>query len=125
MTIGERVRARRRDLGWSLGELAKQSGVSKGYLSQVESGLAPRPSAETTLKVAIALGVPMNDLLGAEENVPEGLPPSLRELGERRKDIHEQDLKMLASIRFRGQQPTDPKDWEYLYETIRRMISHK
>lgn len=36
--IGQRVRRARRDLGWSLQELATASGLSPGYISRIENG---------------------------------------------------------------------------------------
>lgn len=56
--IGERIRAHRRKLRMSLGDLAKGTNLSKSFLSQVERGLT-HPSIESLGLIAEALGVPM------------------------------------------------------------------
>lgn len=57
----ERTRA-----GLSLGELARQAGVSKSTLSQLESGVG-NPSVETMWALSTALGIQFSALLNAPE----------------------------------------------------------
>lgn len=47
----------------SLGELERTSGVTKGYLSQLERGEASNPSIEAIKKIANGLGVHVSDIL--------------------------------------------------------------
>jgi transcriptional regulator with XRE-family HTH domain len=54
--VGALVRARRRQLHWTLQQLGEAAGVSVGYLSQLERDLAT-PSLGTLAQVARALGV--------------------------------------------------------------------
>lgn len=42
--VRDDIRAARRKAGWSLADLAAASGVSKGYVSQIENGYTPRDS---------------------------------------------------------------------------------
>jgi transcriptional regulator with XRE-family HTH domain len=56
--IGDRMRKRRRELGISLDALAEQTGLSKGFLSQVERSQCS-PSIDSLGHIATALGVPM------------------------------------------------------------------
>lgn len=44
--VGGRIRARRKQLDWSLQELADKVGCAKGYLSEVETGRRPPPGDE-------------------------------------------------------------------------------
>jgi transcriptional regulator with XRE-family HTH domain len=78
--LGDRIRRYREEKGLSLSELANASGVSKGYLSTLESdGPDKRPSAETLYAIASTLGVAMSDLLGKrliiepQDDVPQSL----------------------------------------------------
>jgi transcriptional regulator with XRE-family HTH domain len=111
-TIGGRIKRFREEAGLTATELAAQAGIAKSYLSALESGDAHsrRPSGETMYSLAEVLGVAMSDLLGR--------PPSLIEFAAE-NDIPESDVEMLASIRFRGEQPQTAKRWEFIYEAIR------
>ena len=59
--VGRRVRARRLRLGWVIEDLARKAGLSKAYISQVETGKAT-PSLPTAEKLAQALDVPLTYL---------------------------------------------------------------
>jgi transcriptional regulator with XRE-family HTH domain len=48
--------------GWSMGDLAKASGIAKSTLSAIEAGAA-NPSMETLLHLSTALGVPFGELV--------------------------------------------------------------
>jgi len=67
--VAANTRALREQAGWSLSELARRAGVSKGALSQLEAGQA-NPTVETLWALAQALGVPFSDLT-AEPAPPE------------------------------------------------------
>lgn len=56
---GTAIRAFRqcRDLG--IRELAKRSGINRGYLSRLERGLVAEPSEARMRQIAIALDVPV------------------------------------------------------------------
>ena len=56
--IGERMRNRRTALGMTLDELADRTGLSKGFLSQIERSLSS-PSIDSLSLIASALSVPM------------------------------------------------------------------
>lgn len=62
--IGRRLRDERRRRGISLTELADRSGMSKGFLSQVERDLAV-PSVATLLRVCEVVGMPVRELFSA------------------------------------------------------------
>lgn len=62
--IGRNVRAIRTERGMSLATLATVSGLSKGYLSKVERGLANLNPRRSLLDVADALKVPPSRLTG-------------------------------------------------------------
>ena len=70
--------------------------------------------------LAEVLGVAMSDLLGRPilHRASSERPPSLIEFAAE-NDIPESDVEMLASIRFRGEQPQTTKRWQFIYEAIR------
>jgi len=119
--IGERVRAFRLERGLNLSQLAVEAGLSKSYISSIEAGDTPRPSGETLYAIAEALGVTMSDLLGRRllTDSPVERPQSLEEFA-RENRLPEADIKMLASIRFRGGQPKTKERWAHIYSAIRQ-----
>jgi XRE family transcriptional regulator, regulator of sulfur utilization len=64
--IGRAVRTFRLGHGWSLGELARGSGLSKTILARIERGEG-NPSVETLWRVSQALRVPLGALLTPSE----------------------------------------------------------
>ena len=124
--LGARIRRLRTEQGLSLSELARLSGVSKGYLSQVERSPQARPSAATLFAVARALGTSVSDLFdGSDALEGEGsgsdLPPGLAEFAAE-VDLPPADIEMLAAIRYRGSAPRNKEDWRFIYESIRRSV---
>lgn len=123
MTLGERIKQRREEKGITAAELARRAVVSKGYVSEIESDQAPRPSADVLYRLAAVLGTSIADLLGkGSRPVSRSIPEGLRRLVEMDPTITEEDVKMLARVRFRGEQPATPEDWRYLYESVKRSI---
>lgn len=117
--IGARVRRYRQDRGLSLTELANQAGVSKSHLSVIENGTGSRPGARVLYALATALGVTLADLLGRTLQAAEraDIPLSLREFAAQQK-LPESDVRMLAGIQFRGEQPQTAKRWAFIYNAI-------
>ncbi len=65
MTLGERLKQARLARNMSLTALARASGLSKGFLSQVESG-ATNPSLGSLQRLAQALSLSTSDLVATE-----------------------------------------------------------
>ncbi len=61
-TLGEKIKAARIEQHFSLSQLARAAGLTKGFLSQVESGRS-NPSLASLVKIAKALGVSSTVLL--------------------------------------------------------------
>ena len=126
MNLSQKIRQLREEKEWSLNKLAEMAGVSKAYLSQLENNVSKQPSAEVLLKIASALGTTIADLLDKPVRVqakdfgemPDGLRKLIDDQGET-LDIREEDVKMLMRIRYRGNQPETPEDWEHILRTIR------
>lgn len=58
MKIGERIRRRRNKLGLSLRELGARTGLTAGFLSQIENNQTS-PSLDSLQEISTALNVPM------------------------------------------------------------------
>lgn len=125
MALSERVRQRRLEKGWNAVELAHAAEISKGYLSEIESGQASRPSGGVLFRLANALGTTVADLLEKETRPATRPAHSSLHVFAERAGLPEEDVQMLAQIRFRGEQPVTPEDWAYLYESIKRSMPRR
>lgn len=65
-TIAKRIRAKRIEHNWTLDQLAKAAGLSKGYLSQIENN-DKTPTLGTLTKIAFGLGLDAISLITGEE----------------------------------------------------------
>jgi transcriptional regulator with XRE-family HTH domain len=118
--LGGRLKQLRSELGLTQAEVARRAGVSAPYLSELEGGHGRRPSGEVLLRLAEALGVTIAELLGRELRPPDDqgqVTPSLEEFA-RDRGLGSADVKMLASIRFRGEPPRTPRRWAMIYDAI-------
>lgn len=116
--------------GLSVPALAAKAEVSKGYLWQLENGEDPNPSLAVLMRIATALETTVADLLGQPTMrakklpIPEQLPPGLKEfldaLKRRGEPVPENIVRVLAQLQARGL-----KDWEFLYEAIKRTTPGK
>src|SRR5438094_5006047 len=73
--LGERLHALRRRHGQTLRELGTQAEVNYVTLSKIERGKMPQVSADIVARVAVALGVSADYLLGLQEEAPSPARP--------------------------------------------------
>jgi len=64
--IGEIIKAKREEKGYSLSEFAKLIEISPGYLSQIENGIRTNPKLEIILRIIHELDIDIGMLLGVE-----------------------------------------------------------
>jgi transcriptional regulator with XRE-family HTH domain len=64
MTLAQRVRDQRYAKGWGPDELATRASISRTALYQIESGKTEQPRAATLRRIAQALDIPTETLLG-------------------------------------------------------------
>ena len=74
MSLAQRVRDFRYSKGWGPDELAGRAEISRTALYQIESGKTGLPRAGTLRRIAVALEVSMDDLLGHPD--PTSQPPT-------------------------------------------------
>jgi len=130
MSLAKRIREERERAGLTLDELATEATISKTYLWELENdenGLK-KPSADVLLRIARALNVTIADLLSLPmvqvDETKVSLSPSLIEFRKWMKRIgdplSDDDIRDLATMRFRGGQPKSKDDWFDLYRTLKR-----
>ncbi len=80
--VGEIIRVKREEKNISLVEFAKQAGISPGYLSQLENGKKTNPNLDLLMRIADALDIDIDELLGFEQEneSPAARVPSLLRL---------------------------------------------
>src|SRR3954466_13990596 len=72
MSLAQRVRDFRYTKGWGPDELASRAAISRTALYQIESGKTELPRAGTLRRIALALEVSMESLLGHGETANPG-----------------------------------------------------
>src|ERR1700679_1083888 len=89
MSIAQRVRDFRYSKGWGPDELANRAEISRTALYQIESGKTGLPRAGTLRRIAVALDVPMEDLLGFEDDTESPSSHSERTVLGRTRVLHD------------------------------------
>src|SRR6478735_2087746 len=77
MTLAKRIRDCRYAKGWGPDELAQRADISRTALYQIECGKTESPRAGTIRRIARALEVPVESLMGVGTPLAEAAPPSL------------------------------------------------
>jgi transcriptional regulator with XRE-family HTH domain len=68
MRLGQRLRQSREKKGWSQRELARQAQVRYATISELETGSRTAMSTDTAKRIARALGVSVDYLIGTYED---------------------------------------------------------
>jgi transcriptional regulator with XRE-family HTH domain len=121
-TVGERIRRLLQERGMTLGELHRESGIAKGYISELvneDQDSRRKPSAETLYAIGTVLGASVADLLGKTRPTDEmsSWPPGLAEY-VKTGNVPPQEARMLAGISARGRTPATPEDWKAVHRMI-------
>ena len=141
MCFSERIRESRLSRNLSLTQLAELSGVSKGYLSQLENGKRKTLSIPIARKIAVALGVDLNGLFGNDGIIPskddvgssslghDPLPEVIRELIARRSEVGippptQEELETLQGLQYRGERPKSPGELELLLNQLKYLTGN-
>ena len=130
--VGERIRERRLELGWTQEKLAMEAKISTGFLSDVETGKRSI-GAETLLEMSHALGVSLDYLMKGDSSKPktgnEQIPASLSNLAKLEQLTYSQTLMLLDMQRqivaHRSHSKTDDLesfDWRLFYESMKPFL---
>lgn len=122
-SVGARIQALREELGLSRAELADRADLSKSYIWNLENKPEhQRPSGDTLYALAEALNTTMSELLGRKllttPPSADDVSPSLRTFARKAK-LNQADVGMLASIKWRGDPPTSPGRWQFVYDALK------
>src|SRR5262245_14011399 len=131
-TVGERIRKRRTELGWTQDQLALKAGISKSFLSDLENGKRS-VSANNLLDIARALGVSLDFLMTGQASqdqpteVP--IPASLARFAAEEGLSFRQTLMLLdmqkqivAHRSARKKDGLEAVDWRKFYESVKEFI---
>jgi transcriptional regulator with XRE-family HTH domain len=129
--FGDRIRLKRKELGWTLAIAARRTALSKSFLSDLETG-RKRPSADTLRSLAAAFGVSMDWLMypprerAGEEDGQVVIPKELAWLGDER-NLPTRTVMLLLALRYtiaihRREPPTAPFNWLKFYEAIKDFL---
>ncbi len=130
-STGERIRMIRDKRGWTLDVLAEESGISKGFLSDVENNKRDI-SSQNLLRIANALGASVDYLLRGEvvknkNAISVVIPPELSQMAEKLnlsyneilmvKDAHD---AIIARRSSKERKPFSIDQWQQLHEAIKK-----
>ncbi len=131
-TVGDRIRRRRTELGWTQDQLAQKAGISKSFLSDLENSKRS-VSADNLLDIARALNLTLDYLMTGEETEAKPaevqIPASLAAFAEKEGLTFKQALALLrmreqivahrSSTRKEG---VDKVDWQKFYEAVKEFL---
>lgn len=69
--LGKKIKELRVERDWTQNELAKRSGIDRGYLASIETGKVVNPSVDTFLKLARAFSIRPEELYQAAGYIKE------------------------------------------------------
>ena len=131
-TVGERIKKRRNELGWTQDQLAQKAGISKSFLSDLENGKRS-VSADNLLDIARVLSLSLDYLMKGEEpkvrTAEVQIPASLSDFAAQEGLTFKQAL---ALLRMREQivahrsstkkEGLDKVDWQKFYEAVKEFL---
>jgi transcriptional regulator with XRE-family HTH domain len=131
-TAGERIRNRRNQLKMTQEELAEKAEISKGFLSDVETGKR-NISAENLLGIARALNVSLDYLMKGDQTKPQAtaikMPHSLIEFAKN-ADLTVSQALMLLEMKLQikahrsntASDDLEKFDWKRFYDAVRPFL---
>jgi transcriptional regulator with XRE-family HTH domain len=133
--IGARIQNLRKGQGKGLAEIATATGLSKGYLSELENAEEMNPTLDVLQRIATALDVTIADLVGGPkvrpvapdpkllDNLPEGLQQFAKARKSKGAPLEAAEIIWLASAQYRGRRPVTMEDFAFLYGSLRRTVT--
>jgi DNA-binding XRE family transcriptional regulator len=131
-TVGERVKARRIELGLTQEKLATKANITKGFLSDVENGRR-NVGADTLLDLATALSVSLDYLMTGDivetATTPLEIPTGLADLASKEGLTFRQTRQLLGMgqqiVAHRGNTDRDTSpafDWPKFYASVKKFL---
>ncbi len=131
-SVGERIKKRRLELGWTQDQLVQKAGISNSFLSDLENGKRS-VGANTLLDIARALSLSLDYLMTGNEAETRldkmQIPVSLATFAEREGltfrqavallKMREQIIAHRSSTKKEG---LDSVDWQRFYECVKEFL---
>ena len=111
--VGQRIKRRRAELGWSLAEVARRTGLSRAYVNALELGRSRRPGASALRRLEDVFGPLQAERAIKDQAIPRGLAQLASE-----RQLSEGEVRLLAGLRIRGSQPQSSERWRFIYDAI-------
>lgn len=131
-TVGERIKKRRNELGWTQDQLAQKAGISKSFLSDLENGKRS-VSADNLLDIARVLSLSLDYLMKGTE--PETKPAEVQVPASLAAFAEQEGLtfkEAVALLRMREQivahrsatkkEGLESVDWQKFYEAVKEFL---
>jgi y4mF family transcriptional regulator len=131
--VGQRIKDRRAELGWTQEQLAQKAGISKSFLSELENGKRS-VSADNLLDLARALGVSLDYLMTGKEmeketaeevQIPASLAKFAAEAGisfRQALTLLEMQRQIIAHRSATKKESIDKVDWRKFYECVKEFL---
>ena len=120
--LGQKVVARRQELGLSQDALAEKAKVSRPYISLIERGEAQNISVRVLLQLADALNFAPSELISDSKGDGIVISSSLREFA-RQFGLTYDVVERLARIPIPEREPKSIRQWFELYKLVNHYIS--
>lgn len=132
-SVGERIREVRSEQRMTQEELAERTGISKGFLSDVENGKRGIGS-DYLLRIANALGASLDYLMrgqaaGPVKTEPVVIPPELSDAAEELGLSYSETIELLAASKSvvarrstRSTKKLSVDDWKSLHKIIKEVF---
>ncbi len=132
VSVGERIRERRAELGWTQDQLAQKAGISKSFLSDLENGKRS-VGANNLLDIARALGVSLDFLMtgtaSQDQRSEVPIPASLARFAAEERLSFRQTLMLLemqnqivAHRSAKKKDSLEAVDWRKFYEAVKEFL---
>jgi transcriptional regulator with XRE-family HTH domain len=76
--LGRKIRHLRKNKGLTQFDLEKRTGIKREYLSKIENDELNNPTFSTLLKICEGIGIPITELLSAENELPARKQPLIK-----------------------------------------------
>ena len=134
-TVGERIKQRRLEIGWTQDQLCVKAGLSKSFLSELENGKRS-VSASNLLDIARTLNVSLDFLMtgkaSGEQQTEVSIPLSLAKFAADAGLSMRQTLMLLdmqkqivAHRSVKKKDGLEAVDWQKFYEGVKEFLENE
>ncbi len=132
-SVGERIKDRRTELGWTQDVLAQKAGISKSFLSDLENGKR-NVGADTLFDIARALSLSLDYLMTGKEGetkpasevqIPAALASFAAQAGisfRQALTLLEMQQQIIAHRSNTKKGNLDKVDWQKFYEAVKDFL---